>query len=523
MNLHTIRGWFDWKYRSSLSRFLLVFLSGFLTILAFPHEGAYSLLSWVCMVPWLLSLHKAKWWERIWLGFLYGCLYILPGHWMSIWTPISSKDWSFATSCFLITLFFSCYVVPFVFLSWLKPYLSRNHKCSVFRQCAFITCLFVWFPTYFPVTPACMIHDQPLLYQTADFGGMAVVIFTVLFVNLSIAEMILQYKHKTVFFFHAVCLAIYILLVVGYGYFRITQFEQQKQNGDGKSIEIIAVQTRIRPMESMSSLLRQNSKQKFSALEWSAYAILNHPNANLIILPEDSIGTTNTKKKEQLIQTLSEFSSNYNKTVFFNYAERVDDSTPAQYYNSSQMMLHDGTLGDKYRKVVLTPVYEHNPIQNIISIGTFHYIPGTDETIIPFENANLIPSICYEVHSTQSILTRVRKGGEILVHMGNFQSFGSGVIAFFDLAMVKLRAVEHRIPIVRSCNWGYGAFIEATGIIVPGSFNPPTKRIAHSYPLFIPNDRTVYTTVGDLFLYLLTTFVFIDLIWLYRLRQPATR
>lgn len=517
-NIQNIRDRLDWKYRSHLSRFLLVLLSGWITVLAFPHEGAYSLLSWVCMVPFVLSLHKAKRLERICLGLLYGCLYILPGHWMSIWTPISAKDWSFATSCFLICLFFSCYIIPFAIFSFIKPLLSKNPHFSIFKQSAFLTCIIAWFPTYFSVTPACLIHDQPLMYQTADFGGMAVVIFSVVFVNITVAEMIKFHRQTRRLIYTGVCLLIFIIFVTSYGYYRLEEYSQQKAAGDGRQIEIITVQTKIRPQEDLKSLIRQNSQQRYSAFEWSAYAIEKHPNANLIILPESSVDTTVFNRHEEFMQALSEFSIKYKKSILFNSAERVDDSTPAQYYNTSQLMRQDGTLGEKYRKNILTPVYENNPLDNYISIGTFQFVPGVEDTLIPFENAMLIPSICYEVHSPNFIRNRAKKGGNIIVHVGNFQSFGTGIIAFFDLAMIKLRAVENRVPIVRSCNWGYGAFIEANGSIVPSTFNPPNQRNAISSPLFIPNQRAPYTYTGDLFLYLLSLIVCIDLFLGYRAR-----
>lgn len=475
------------------------------------------------MVPWLLSLHKAKWWERFLLSFLYGVLYIVPGQFGGIWSAIEHKDWSFSLSMFLIILFFGCYVVPFAVFGWIKPFLMQHNKRSVIRQCALFACLIVWFPTYFPVTPACMIHDQPLLYQTSDFGGLVVIIFTVLFVNISFTEMIRQRKNRALLLHHAVSLAVFATCVLGYGYFRILQFEQQKETGNGKTAEIIAVQTRIRPIENMSSLLRQNSRQTFSALEWSAYAIQEYPNANLVVLPESSVDSTNENNRAKLISTLSDFTKHHQIPILFSYAEPIQDASPPLYFNTSQLMQTDGTFGDSYQKKILTPFYEYNPLETLYPLDGFQYQPGTTIKPIPLKSVNMIPAICYEIHSPRHIRHCVKTGGEIIIHMGNFMTFGKGTINYIDLAMARLRAVEHRIPIVRSCNWGYGAFIEATGEIVPGSFNPPTKRIAHSYPLFIPNDRTVYTTVGDLFLYLLTTFVFIDLIWLYRSRRPATR
>ncbi|MBZ0256034.1 hypothetical protein K8I31_08230, partial [bacterium] len=333
----------------------------------------------------------------------------------------------------------------------------------------------------------------------------------------SIAEIIRNYKEKRFIIKQAFCLIAFIAFVISYGYYRQEQFEHQKLNHDGKFVEFIAVQTTIQPQEGIKSLVRQNSRQKYSAFEWAAYAIENNPNASLIILPEAPIDTSIPTIRDQYLKKAAEFSEKHGKALFFNYAEPIEDASPVKYYNTSQIMTPDGRLGEKYRKMILTPVYENNPIENIFPIGTFYYKPGRNETVIQFDGANLIPAVCYEAHSPTFIRSRVLKGGDLIIHTGNFQVFGRGVIAYFDLAMVKLRAVEHRVPIVRSCNWGFGAFIEATGAVIPGSLNPPSQRNAYSFQLFIPKHRAPYTAIGNLFLYAITFYSLIQFLMIFRL------
>ena len=483
-----------------------------LTVLAFPHEGAYSFLSWACMVPWLVSLKGAGRLERAFAGLLYGISFSVPGQWGGIWSAIENKDWPFTLSCILLALFFICYIIPFVVFSFAHPRIAGKNKQSVFIQSAFLTCIISWFPTYFPVTPACMIHDQLLFVQLADVGGLGAVVFIVCFVNISIAEIILQFKNKTLFVFHLFCFNVFVLFVSLYGYYRLVEFDQQKTSGEGTAIEIIAVQTRIRPAETLKSLIRQNSRDTFSALEWSAHAIEKHPNADLIVFPEASVDTTILNRKQELIKSLSEFAMQQDKPILFNVLDEISSATPARFHNSVQMMKSNGTLGAKYAKNILTPFYEYNPLQEWLSIGDFKLEPGEEPGVFPFENAHLIPAVCYEIHSARHIRDGVHAGGDLIIHTANFYTFGKGTIGYIDFAMAKLRAVENRVPIARSCNWGYGAFIDATGAVIPGSFNPPTKRNALCFPVFIPNQRAPYTYIGDLFLYILTIITVVGLV-----------
>ncbi|MBZ0258502.1 hypothetical protein K8I31_20715, partial [bacterium] len=274
--------------------------------------------------------------------------------------------------------------------------------------------------------------------------------------------------------------------------------------------------------ETLKSLVRQNSHETFSALEWSARAMEKHPGANLIVFPEASVDTTKLNRKQELIDKLSEFASHNNKSILFNVLDEISDATPARFYNSEQRMLSDGTIGAKYAKKILTPFYEYNPLQAWLPVDDFYFEPGHESGVIPYENVNLVPAVCYEIHSARHIRNSVREGGDLIIHAANFYTFGKGTIGYIDFAMAKLRAVENRVPIVRSCNWGYGAFIDATGSVIPGSYNPPTKRNALCFPVFIPNNRAPYTYIGDLFLYVLTLLTLVDLVGFSRLSRAGS-
>ena len=86
-----------------------------------------------------------------------------------------------------------------------------------------------------------------------------------------------------------------------------------------------------------------------------------------------------------------------------------------------------------------------------------------------------------------------------MVNMTNDGWFGRTSGPWQHLAMYRLRAVEHRVAIVRAGNTGVSAFIAPSGRIARqlGLFNRGVLR--DSIPL--RRGKTLYTRLGDWFAY----------------------
>ena len=493
-------------------RLALVLLAGLITILAFPHEKALSFLTWGCMVPWLITLPHAGWKERGIYGFLYGCLYILPGQCTSIWHAIRIIKWSWIASSIAVSSFFICYIIPYVIFSCLYPYFKTTRSSGPLRLSMLFTCLISWFPLYFPVTPACLIHDQPLFFQIADIGGETAVIFLILLVNISLAEMWNQRRNVFLLKFNMIILGVILAATVSYGMVRMREYDTQKANNHGHWITIMALQTTIYGPEDMRSLIRDNPNQRISALEWTRYGIRQFPDIQLVVWPESPVDTSMKNRSEILIRKLSEFSRQSGIPVLFSYLEKSEPASETKEYNTLQLMGGDGEPGANYRKQILTPFYEYNPLKRWIHIGDYTIMAGDRDVLFPFGDIHIIPALCYEIHSSRYLRKNIQEGGNLVVHSANFYAFGKGPIGWIDLAMTKVHAVEHRVPIVRSTNYGYGAFIQADGTLAPGSLNPPSKPNALAFPLFVPEMDAPFNQIGNSFLYMLSLYVMVDTI-----------
>ncbi|MEW6233921.1 MAG: nitrilase-related carbon-nitrogen hydrolase [Candidatus Omnitrophota bacterium] len=493
------------------NRFLLTQISGFLSWMAFPNIGAHSTLAWICFSFWFLALRRAGWKERIVHGLMFGGWYCLPEKWGVFGKIIFDLFVHWHYSALFFVLFFSCFFFPFVVFSFASPHRRDNGILTTFYSAAWLTVLIAWTPAVFPINPALMIHDQPIAIQTADLGGVYAVVFLTLFVNFLSAEILyFVWQDRRQFLKYTLCLLLTVSFVAGYGMYRIREQKNLELVVDGHYANIAVLETRFLPNEPLASLLRQNPKGGYSAAEMTELAAKRFPQATVIVWPELPIQVTR-KNESKLHEKVSSLASRLQKSILYSSMEEIHDATPAIEYCAARLILPDGTEAMRYRKTALIPFFESSPHPLLTGRKEDHYQAGNEEKVLPIDNRTLyIPALCYDLHSQKHLRSGIRLGGNVIVHMSSFYSFNKTSIPYVDYAMSKFCAVEYRIPLARSTNRGYGAFIRTTGEPVTGSETTPADRAIKSFPLFIPEKRSLYAKIGDLFLYCLTFVVVWD-------------
>ncbi|RJP22073.1 MAG: apolipoprotein N-acyltransferase [Candidatus Omnitrophota bacterium] len=501
------------RFPFNFVRFFLVLLSSVITYFAFPSTHSISILAWICLAPFFTAIRNAGKIERLCLALLYGLLYSLPHNGPGIWAGIRSEYLSFPLSAVFFSLFFTCYLIPFLFFALIQPKLKQDGITASIQKSACFTVFLWWTPALFRVSPAHMLHDQPLMIQLADFGGIPCILFVLLLINMLFSNWIVPFQDRKQRNRYPFAIIFILLVCSGYGFMRITQLHQQEKSGLEHCVQPLAIQTCLSGNEPISSLVRENRQQIHSALELSHAGLKKHPNADIIVWPEAPIDLYKQPHWEGILnRKIHAFSDLTQKSVLIGCQDLIADTSPAQYYNTARFVRPDSVSISAYRKNHLLPFYEYDPLRTlnpILADGCI--LPGTETVVFDIgEGCVIIPAICYEIHCLEHIRKGVRMGGNVIAHMANFQSFGKdGQIAYMDYAMSKFRAVEFRMPLIKACNWGYGALIQATGEVVEGSISPPGKRAVILFSLFIPCNRSLYSWSGDWFGFMLTGW----LIW----------
>jgi len=103
----------------------------------------------------------------------------------------------------------------------------------------------------------------------------------------------------------------------------------------------------------------------------------------------------------------------------------------------------------------------------------------------------------------------VLNGAGLLVNITNDAWFGDSSAPYQHLSMIIFRAVENRVPLVRSANTGITAFIDSRGHI-QGMSRLFTEAVL-SGKVRMGFERSLYTSFGDIFAWGCSTFSFIVL------------
>ncbi len=105
----------------------------------------------------------------------------------------------------------------------------------------------------------------------------------------------------------------------------------------------------------------------------------------------------------------------------------------------------------------------------------------------------------------------VEKGGNILINPTNDAWFGESRIPDFLISSSVYQAIQYRLPVIRVSNSGNSLFVKASGELVPHLRAPNFEKKTTVSQIFVPKDRSPYSYVGNMFLYIVMLLWGIDL------------
>jgi apolipoprotein N-acyltransferase len=342
-----------------------------------------------------------------------------------------------------------------------------------------------------------------------------------------------------------------VIITYFYGIVRSTHVENHKSE---QTITISSVQT-----NSISSPVISEKKynEAYNNLVRLLKQVINSNVPSLIIIPEGGImGSFNYS----LNYNKSDYNSNVKKLItdfckrndlyilfndknlqpskivfsFYNKLKYILNSSifhkaiyelKRTYYNASHMINPKGNVEHSYWKNNLLPFGEYFPICEEIK----KLLPP-DMMIGKFNNGNLITSmeingiefgtpICYEALFSELITKFKMMGAEFIVNQSNEEWFGSGKELEQYLYLLRARAIENRIPIIKASNTGASCFISASGNFFGEHYNIKGERtkintycsqhktIGYSTAkISFYSGRSLYTCYGDIFVLFIAIF-----------------
>jgi apolipoprotein N-acyltransferase len=103
-----------------------------------------------------------------------------------------------------------------------------------------------------------------------------------------------------------------------------------------------------------------------------------------------------------------------------------------------------------------------------------HFVPGSGEGVVQIAGARLGVVICWEVAFDDLVADGVGAGAQVLAVPSNNATFGLSEMTFQQLAMSRVRAVEHDRAVVVATTSGVSAMIAPDGTVTAstGQFTP---------------------------------------------------
>ena len=219
---------------------------------------------------------------------------------------------------------------------------------------------------------------------------------------------------------------------------------------------------------------------------------------------------------------LLDLAQDTNTPILFGSPAFRADKTDLTLFNRAYLLSPDTTILGHYDKMILTPFGEYVPFQDSVLFfldkfveGIGDFAPGTTPTVFSlpskrqrdlhaddeagaddsFETFGVL--ICYEGVFPDLARRFVHNGARLLINVTNDAWFGETSAPYQHLAMEAMRAVENRVPLVRSANTGISAIVNIDGQIQAQTALLETTFIADQ--LTWPHVTSFYTQHGDWF------------------------
>lgn len=186
---------------------------------------------------------------------------------------------------------------------------------------------------------------------------------------------------------------------------------------------------------------------------------------------------------------------------------------PAMFFNSMQVVDHNGDISGVYDKSHLVPFGEYMPftkILDIFGVRQFVNIPGGFSAGRPAGDLgvpglpHVTPLICYEAIFPGFGAARHDSG--LIINVTNDGWFGSTPGPWQHFSQARLRAIEQGLPLVRVANTGISAVVDSWGrtntFITLGEIGYADSAL----PVAVP--PTVYSQMGNTNFAMLLVFCF---------------
>ncbi|TBR16277.1 apolipoprotein N-acyltransferase [bacterium] len=474
-----------------LKNYLFCILSAVLLALPFTNFNLW-IFAWFGFIPFLFVLQNKTPLKAFLLAYFTGVIFwSVVIYWLIHVTVLGT---------IILILYLSLYFGLFGFI--IAPRITgAGKRVLVFIPVVWVLLEFLrsYLLTGFPWAVLGYSQTSNLaVIQIADITGTWGISFLVVLVNMALYMVCFAHPAKNIRKQIALITLTSAAIVLGYGFLKLLHTDK------GPSV----VQERVAVVQGN---IPQELKWDRHAQEYiiNKYTGLTHKALNdspdLIIWPEASWPFLLTGE-DILDKKGVEFLDKLNSPLIFG-AVTVREGL---YYNSAIFSRRNSKSLGIYDKLHLVPFGEYIPLkrafpflETIAPIGDI--TRGNRYAIFSAKN-DFSVLICFEDLFPELSRRFVSRGATFLVNITNDAWYKETTAAYQHLQASIMRAVENRVPVIRSANTGISAFIDNKGRVVSLVQDNSGRKIfiegiaSSSMNIVKGNHRTVYNYIGDLFI-----------------------
>jgi len=479
---------------------------GLLLITLFPLFN-WGFLAWGALVPFFFAIQGRSLKDAFWLGMALGAvLYFFGLQWVTN-TIINYGHLPVALS-YVVLAILAAYLSLYIGLfAYVMVWLSREDDALFFLLAPFVWTVIEYFrSTYTPLSFSWLglgysQYDFLPVIQFAEFTGVYGVSWLIVFVNAAIFYVIRErLSDRPVMKFSCLALSVPILCI-GYGFHTLDKMKNEEANRSAE-FRIALAQGNIPQDHKWNPAFRNHILDTYRKLTLE----VSGKNPDLVVWPEASTPFYFGFDEVASMKVIRLARQAGAPLVFGSpYGERVDGKPTV--FNSAYMLSKEGEVLGRYDKIHLVPFGEYVPFRSILffvekmveTIGRFG--SGKEAKTFKLHDSRFGISICYEIIFPDLIRRFAKNGADFLVNITNDAWFGKSPAPYQHMSMAVLRAVENRMPIVRSANTGVSGAIDRDGTILKttGIFE---KRVLLTKIQTYKRKITYYSAYGDVFSWL---------------------
>jgi len=358
-------------------------------------------------------------------------------------------------------------------------------------------------PLGFPWSNLALTQSKYIyLIQIMEITGTYGISFIIVSVNL-----IIYHSIKRNSFFKDGIIPL-IIIYSGISIVGWARIESIKDNE--KQINVVIVQPNIDPNK------KWQEKKRIIVFMDSLHQEATKMNPDIIVFPETALPSylTRDNKTRRMLQETVDKS---NIPLLTGTIDVALENKKKNYYNSA-MWLRPNEHFQMYSKIHLVPFAEYDLFPSIfhpltwlnINIDRGSFKAGKDFKVFNWKGISFSNIICYESSIPEIVSEFVRKGSELLIIQANDGWLGNSFGPYQHFELARLRAIENRIPILRSANTGISGVIRSDGTVqTKVDLN---KQLVFQESINISKSGSIYSAHGDIFAlvcFLITLLIFV--------------